>query len=178
MGVAIAVCSGVGADESLQALRTTAMARTVRTESQWMRRDDTVISVDSPHVVLESSEAKPVAAYASVSALVVCPTVSTLSSVRIVAIQATRSYLPQLGKVTPPLYRTRINLLSTFDVFAVMSYQLWPKMVELPRLAQFQPVNEGGSMGSSAAQTRWRIGAGRRPETGDRDPAEPPLRTE
>ena len=28
-----------------------------------------------------------------------------------------------------------------------MSYQLWPKMLELPRLSLFQPVNEGGSMG-------------------------------
>ena len=53
VGVAVAVGFGVGSDGSLQALRTTAMARTVKTASQRMRRVDTVISVVSPHVVLE-----------------------------------------------------------------------------------------------------------------------------
>ena len=56
LAVGVAVCSGVGAGLSLQALRTTAMARTVRTASQPIRKGDTVISVVYPHVVLEFPE--------------------------------------------------------------------------------------------------------------------------
>ena len=51
--VGVSVGVGVGAGMSLQALRTTAMARTVRTASQRIRKEDTVISVVYPHVVLE-----------------------------------------------------------------------------------------------------------------------------
>ena len=43
--VGVAVGSGVGTGSSLQALRTTAMARTATTASQRMPRGDTVISV-------------------------------------------------------------------------------------------------------------------------------------
>ena len=49
----VAVGSGVGAGSSLQALRTTAMARTVTTASHRIRRGDTVISMVSLHLVLE-----------------------------------------------------------------------------------------------------------------------------
>ena len=54
VGISVAVGVGVGwgvgaeAELLLQALRTTAMARTVRTASQRIRREDTVISVVSP----------------------------------------------------------------------------------------------------------------------------------
>ena len=51
--VGVAVGSGVGAGSSLQALRTTTMARTATTASQRIRRGDTIISVVSFHLVLE-----------------------------------------------------------------------------------------------------------------------------
>ena len=52
VSIRVAVGSGVGAGLSLQALRTTARARTVRTASQRIRSEDAVISVVFPHVVL------------------------------------------------------------------------------------------------------------------------------
>ena len=56
VAVGVALGSGVGAGLSLQALRTTAMARTVRTASQPIREGDTVILVVYLHVVLELPE--------------------------------------------------------------------------------------------------------------------------
>ena len=103
--VGLSVGFGVGSDGSLQALRTTAMARTVKTAIQRMRRVDTVISVVSPHVVLELPGAKPVAACSGDSALAGYPLTSTLSSVRIVAIRATCKFLPTI----PHAYQLTIN---------------------------------------------------------------------
>ena len=54
--VGAAVCSGMGAGLSLQAFRTTAMARTVRTASQPIRKGDTLIRLSYPHVMLELPE--------------------------------------------------------------------------------------------------------------------------
>ena len=53
VAVGVAVGSGVGARSSLQAFRTTAMARTANTASQRIRRGYTVISMVSFHLVLE-----------------------------------------------------------------------------------------------------------------------------
>ena len=95
VGISVAVGVGVGwgagaeAGLLLQALRTTAMARTVRTASQRIRRGDTVISVVSPSCRVG------IAACSRGSTLAACPPASELSPVHVVVYREPHECFPQ-----------------------------------------------------------------------------------
>ena len=93
VAVGVGVGWGVGAEAGLllQALRTTAMARTVRTASQRIRREDTVISVVSPSCRVG------IAACSRGSTLAACPPVSELSPVHVVVYREPHECFPQYG---------------------------------------------------------------------------------